>query len=108
VDLWRQAERERSSAKRMSTYAALSANGAMFAQMQTNAAVAAQWKKVEEMEEAALQLFAVEQQRATDPGGGVTGVVGMGIGAAAGWTPPAALDAVADSRYQEEPPISMF
>lgn len=64
LELWRKAEKARMTAKRMTTFAALSLNGAAFAQLQTNAKVSALWDEVESLEEAAIKAYELEQATA--------------------------------------------
>lgn len=61
VELWREAEKARVAAKRMTTFAALSLNGAAFAQLQTCAKVSALWDEVESLEEAACAAWEIEK-----------------------------------------------
>lgn len=65
VELWREAEKARAAAKRMTTFAALSLNGAAFAQLQTAARVSALWDEVESLEEAALEAYEAEKASAS-------------------------------------------
>mmetsp|Transcript_12909 Transcript_12909/g.31154 ORF Transcript_12909/g.31154 Transcript_12909/m.31154 type:complete len:189 (-) Transcript_12909:412-978(-) len=60
VELWKEAERARSTAQRMSTFAAFSGNGAAFAQLQMNASLGKMWRVAEELEEAALLALETE------------------------------------------------
>jgi len=60
-ELWHQAETARRTAKRICSFAAFSANGAAFSQLTMNASCAAEWRKVEELEDAASVAEAVEQ-----------------------------------------------
>jgi hypothetical protein len=56
-DLWRRAQSAREAAKGVSCFAALSSNGAAFAQLQTNAQAAELWRRAEDLEEAALAAW---------------------------------------------------
>lgn len=57
VDLWRRAQSAREAAKGVACFAALSSNGAAFAQLQTNAQAAELWRRAEDLEEAALAAW---------------------------------------------------
>jgi hypothetical protein len=56
-DLWRRAQSAREAAKGVACFAALSSNGAAFAQLQTNAQAAELWRRAEDLEEAALAAW---------------------------------------------------
>ena len=70
VELWKEAEKARSVAKRMTTFAALSLNGAAFAQLQCNARVRALWDEVEWLEHAAMDAYEAELAEKNRGGGG--------------------------------------
>jgi hypothetical protein len=56
-DLWRRAQSAREAAKGVACFAALSSNGAAFAQLQTNAQLSELWRRAEDLEEAALAAW---------------------------------------------------
>lgn len=56
-DLWRRAQSAREAAKGVACFAALSSNGAAFAQLQTNAQLSELWRAAEDLEEAALAAW---------------------------------------------------
>ena len=56
-DLWRRAQSAREAAKAVACFAALSSNGAAFAQLQTNAQAAELWRRAEDLEQAALAAW---------------------------------------------------
>jgi hypothetical protein len=57
IDLWQSAQRIRQAASGVSCFAALSANGAAFSQMQSNAHAAELWRKAGKLEDAAVALW---------------------------------------------------
>eukprot|EP00740_Mantoniella_antarctica_P003231 CAMPEP_0181348360 /NCGR_PEP_ID=MMETSP1106-20121128/131_1 /TAXON_ID=81844 /ORGANISM="Mantoniella antarctica, Strain SL-175" /LENGTH=164 /DNA_ID=CAMNT_0023460641 /DNA_START=357 /DNA_END=851 /DNA_ORIENTATION=- len=61
VELWRAAQNTRAAAKRMTSFAVLSAHGAAFAQLQTNAQMRAMWAEAGNLEEAAFHAWEIEK-----------------------------------------------
>ena len=64
IDLWRRARSAREAAKGVASFAALSSNGAAFAQLQTNALAAELWRRAQDLEDAALAAW--ERARGED------------------------------------------
>lgn len=60
-ELWDAAENARKTAKRVCSYAAFSGFGSAFSQMPMGAVCAAEWRKVEVLEEEAKRLWVEEQ-----------------------------------------------
>ena len=76
VELWKEAEKARSVAKQMTSFAALSLHGAAFAQLQCNARVSALWDEVECLEQAAIDAYEAEIKKSyveNNKGGGFKG-----------------------------------
>jgi len=60
-ELWMRAETARRTAKSVCSFAVMSANSASFSQMTMTASCAAEWRKVEELEDAAYEAEMVER-----------------------------------------------
>ena len=67
-ELWLAAQKARNAAKHYCSFASMSVNGAAFSQLQSNAACAAAWEKVERLEEAALHAWMLEKAAAATDG----------------------------------------